>query len=337
VTDDGIWFAVTEHCEGETLLALLRRQERLTAATALQIATEASRALAALHDHGAAIPVLAPCTLFLEKLGDGFVTRVMYGGAILPRSAAKRPECHATCEPEEDIWGATHRDAYQSPEVLAGQPANERSGVYGLAVLLYRMLTGSLPVGAHGLRRLDDSAGDGVPAPRRPPPEPRMSDTVAGALSWALAADPDDRPDVATFEATLDWCRADVARAAVRTSATRRERSRNALVCALAVAFACAVGVLEAGRDHRAVRDVPLPEAEPPMAAVARDPGPPPPALTSLAGAPPSLASTDLSLSAVSSETRTLAGPRPRRVRLRAPFSGSRRPQLVDDLKPFRP
>jgi serine/threonine protein kinase len=132
---DGHHFLVMEYVEGENLDAYLRHHEP-TAGEALSIARQIGEALDAAHAKGIVHRDLKPANIILSR--DG--VRVLDFGIA-----------HMTT----DDLTLTHSDAilgtvnYMSPEQRTrGRTVDHRSDLYSLGVILYRMLTGQLPLGA---------------------------------------------------------------------------------------------------------------------------------------------------------------------------------------------
>ncbi len=82
---------------------------------------------------------------------------------------------------------------FESPEVLAGQPASPTSDQFALAVLFFQLLTGTLPFGTRAIATVHDRA----PAVRvqRPSVPAAVDEVLWRAMSW----EPDER--FATLEA----------------------------------------------------------------------------------------------------------------------------------------
>jgi Tol biopolymer transport system component len=134
---------------------------------ALRVAVEVARGLAHAHAHGVVHRDLTPGNVFLCE--DGQVKVLDLGMA----HAFGRPRAAGGTRP------------YMAPEQLAGAPEDERTDVFALGVVLYRMLTGALPFPGEGQR----SARGGAPAPRlEVPAAPALGSLVARMLTQEPAA-----------------------------------------------------------------------------------------------------------------------------------------------------
>lgn len=128
--DRGTPYLVFEYVDGETLAAHLRAHKRLPPARAADIAAQVLSALAYAHDKGVLHRDIKPANIMLA--GDS--VRVMDFG-IARRMAAPQTEQPFTGTP-----------AYLAPEYIAGQPFTVAADVFGVGMLLYEMLTGSVAV-----------------------------------------------------------------------------------------------------------------------------------------------------------------------------------------------
>jgi hypothetical protein len=132
----GIWM---ELLEGETLDVILARDGVFSAEETLLIGLDLTRALSAVHAAG----------LLHRDVKARNVVRERGGRVVLMDLGAGR-----TVEQVPTEGDSTGTPMYMAPEVLAGGAASVRSDVYCLAVLLYRLLTGSFPVEATDLAGL---------------------------------------------------------------------------------------------------------------------------------------------------------------------------------------
>jgi hypothetical protein len=125
---------VLEPFAGESLDAVLARQQRIALPTALIMARQLVRALAALHAGGIVHHDIRPANFLVAR--DPVELKL----ADLSRAAA-RAEAMSTGPAAIADW------AYVSPEQTGrmSRQADYRSDFYALGVLLYRLLTGQLP------------------------------------------------------------------------------------------------------------------------------------------------------------------------------------------------
>ncbi len=141
-TQDGAPYLVTELLEGHTL------RERLTDGPvpprkALEYAVQITRGLAAAHAKGIIHRDLKPENLFLTR--DGHLKILDFG---LARMAAAEPAGGAasatTLQPTNPgtVLGTV---GYMSPEQVRGRPADARSDLFAVGVVLYEMLGGGQP------------------------------------------------------------------------------------------------------------------------------------------------------------------------------------------------
>ncbi len=129
-------YLVLELLRGRTLAQRLE-QGPLTVREALRVAVEVAKGLAHAHGQGVIHRDLTPGNVFL--CDDGQVKVLDLGMA------------HAFRRRKLD--GGT--PAYMAPEQWRGAPEDERTDVFALGVVLYRMLSGQLPVEGEGDAWLD--------------------------------------------------------------------------------------------------------------------------------------------------------------------------------------
>jgi serine/threonine protein kinase/Tfp pilus assembly protein PilF len=137
-----IWFLVMELLEGESLREVIG-SGAIPTSKAIEYATAIANGLAAAHDKEVIHRDLKPENVLLTR--NGHVKILDFGLAKL-----KQPEGDlATETPTETLETENGRlvgtVAYMSPEQLQGCPADHRSDIFSLGVVLYEMLAGKRP------------------------------------------------------------------------------------------------------------------------------------------------------------------------------------------------
>jgi tetratricopeptide (TPR) repeat protein/TolB-like protein len=176
-TDDaGVYLAMACH-EGETLADRLRRGPLpLPPAEVLRVGRGIASALEAAHAAGIVHRDVKPSNVLLTR--GGGLRLVDFGiAAAVGETAAPRGS-----------------RGYASPEVLTGEPADLRTDLWSLGVLLHEMTTGVRPPPPpEGLPALDAVEAEGAPLP----------DGLFRAIRACLAPDPVDRPERAAAVAAM--------------------------------------------------------------------------------------------------------------------------------------
>ncbi len=149
VDEKGQYFFVMKYVEGETLesvIAKLRARDpaylaRYTQEYRLQICNEILRGVQHAHEQGILHRDLKPANVMIGSLGE---VVVMDWGLARKVGAPPDDESRAN-EParmfETQVGALVGTPAYMSPEQAAGQPLDERSDVYSLAVMFYEFLS----------------------------------------------------------------------------------------------------------------------------------------------------------------------------------------------------
>ncbi len=230
-------FLVLELLRGQTLGQRLG-QGPLARAEGLRIAVEVAEALAHAHAQGVVHRDLTPGNVFLCE--DGRVKVLDFG---LAHAFGRRRSAGGT-------------PAYMAPEQWRGAPEDERTDVFALGVLLFRMLAGGLPFP-------DDDQGREVTGPGRAPAlDIPDAPAVAALVARMLAKDPVERPrDGAEVRDALGTFVRELQRTPTSGSApvvvARPRRRRWLLAALLAATVALALGtaaVLLARREAASAR-----------------------------------------------------------------------------------
>lgn len=174
-------YIALEYAKGETLGARLARSGRLGESEAIRIADMVLSALEALHARGIVHRDVTPKNIFLSE--DGTVRLLDLG---IASDAAERDTSGAA---EEWLWGTP---AYMAPERVRNERGDPRSDLYSLGIVLYEMLTGSVPfVGEDPEALMNARLSDAPVRPRTLRPE--LDPGLEGIILRALALAPDER------------------------------------------------------------------------------------------------------------------------------------------------
>lgn len=130
--DGGTHYIVMELVAGKTLKALIQEQGPLPVAEAARIGIAIADALAHAHAQGIVHRDIKPHNILLGR--DGRVKVADFGIA--------RAVTTDTLTRTGSWMGSAH---YFSPEQADGQPASSKSDLYSLGVVLYEMVTGTVP------------------------------------------------------------------------------------------------------------------------------------------------------------------------------------------------
>ena len=236
---DGLPFIVMEYVEGETLADVLRREGRQPWERAVGLAVQALDGLEHAHAAGLVHRDVKPGNLLLRrdgqlKIGDFGIARAVESVGLTKTGT---------------ILGTA---AYLAPEQARGEHVGPAADVYGIAAVLYELLTGRPPREIASLADLDESShAPIVPVRDR---EPSVPEPVEAAVMGGLASRADARPTAAALRAALavsEVAPASEPPTAVMTRPRHRARRRASWAVAALATLAVVVGfvALAAGGD----------------------------------------------------------------------------------------
>lgn len=127
-----VHYLVMEYVKGDNLKNLIRQQGSIPPERAVVIARQVSEALQHAHENNIVHRDVKPQNILITKSGQAKLTD--FGIA--------REATTATLTQTDTIVGSVH---YLSPEQARGETADPRSDIYSLGIVLYEMVTGSLP------------------------------------------------------------------------------------------------------------------------------------------------------------------------------------------------
>ena len=154
-TEDGTIFLAMEYIEGEALTDLIKREGPLDLHRAGEILRQTGDALQAAHELGIVHRDLKPDNIMIAKARDGSdLVKVVDFGIAKAMGGEEGQNVTRTGL----VVGTPE---YMSPEQLSGDKLDGRSDVYSLALVFFRMVTGTLPFQADSaqevmIKRLTD-------------------------------------------------------------------------------------------------------------------------------------------------------------------------------------
>jgi serine/threonine-protein kinase len=128
----GTPFIVLEYVEGETLKALIRREGPLEITRAVAYAIELARALGAAHERLIVHRDVKPQNVLIGVEGSAKITDFGIARTLSEEGLTM----------DGRVLGTTD---YVSPEQAVGQSVTGQSDLYSLGIVLYEMLTGTVP------------------------------------------------------------------------------------------------------------------------------------------------------------------------------------------------
>ncbi len=180
-SEDGAYYMAMEYVPGGTLKERIRQGGPLTLEAAVGVALQIADALSEAHEKGVIHRDIKPQNVLVTEKGDVKVTDFgIARAAASSSSVATAPGA---------VLGTVD---YMSPEQARGESVGPQSDLYSLGVVLYEMLTGTLPYEA------DNPIGTAIKhmtAPVRSPSEtnPSVPEPLAALTMKLLAKDPEGR------------------------------------------------------------------------------------------------------------------------------------------------
>ena len=197
-TEGHCYYMVMEFIDGPTLKTrlqeMVQQDERMPLNEAIRIALGVAHALDYAHQHGMVHRDIKPANIMFTQ--DGQVILTDFGIARMVNTATLTASGAMVGTP-----------AYMAPE-QGSQAGDERSDLYSLGVVLYQLVTGTLPYEA------DTPLGvilKHMNAPLTPPTvlDPSLPPCLEAVILRALAKDPANRYQTAReFAADLERCAA---------------------------------------------------------------------------------------------------------------------------------
>ena len=188
VTSEGLVYLVMELVEGQNLRQIIKQQGPLAPATVSEITNQVCSALQVAHQQNVVHRDLKPDNIMVNATISGLRVKVLDFGIAKLRDLST-----SNLTVTGNVMGTPH---YMSPEQCLGEEIDSRSDLYSLGVVMYQMLTGSLPFNS------STSTAVVMQHVNKEPPSLRsinlsISPAVEAVVLHALAKRREDRPQSA--------------------------------------------------------------------------------------------------------------------------------------------
>lgn len=178
-SEDGTYYIAMEYLPGGTLKDRILKRGALAPRTAAAVALQIAEALRAAHGAGVVHRDIKPHNVLVTDTGD-----IKVGDFGIARAATS-----STMTRTGSILGTAH---YISPEQAMGEPVGQESDLYSLGVVLYEMLTGTLPYDAETSIGIAMKHVNGHLVPPREL-NPEVPEGINAVTTKLLAKSPDER------------------------------------------------------------------------------------------------------------------------------------------------
>lgn len=180
VTEEGVHYFAMEYVDGEDLGSLLQKGATFSESEAVGIAVQVCRGLEAAWRKNIIHRDIKPSNIIVTKTGTA---KIADFGLAKSLDATKKLT-------QTNVYMGTV--AYISPEQGEGKPLDHRTDIYSLGIVLYQLLTGSVPFKAETPSSvIYKHVYEAPPSPRTI--NPAISQDVEAVVLKAIAKKPEDR------------------------------------------------------------------------------------------------------------------------------------------------
>jgi serine/threonine protein kinase len=191
ISTDGIAYLVMELLEGHSLSDEMHEKGKLSVKRCAEILIPVCNVLAEAHRNGIVHRDIKPDNIFLHQTKDGEIVKVVDFGIAKLLDDPNVMDLQNMKTMNAIIGTPT----YMSPERLNNKPYDGRSDVYSLGIMMYEMLTGSVPFDPEysGLAAVVLMHLKQIPQPPRQL-NSNIPEDIESLVMQALVKDPDKRP-----------------------------------------------------------------------------------------------------------------------------------------------
>jgi len=181
--EDGEYYIVMEYLSGKTLKQLLKKRESLTLTEVIDIMTQLTDGIAHAHESYIIHRDIKPQNIMIEDDGKIKITDF---GIAMALNATQLTQTNS-------VMGSVH---YLPPEQASGKGATIKSDIYSLGILMYELLTGTVPFkGDNAVEIALKHMKDKIPSIRKQ--NPAIPQAAENILLKATAKNPRNRYDSA--------------------------------------------------------------------------------------------------------------------------------------------
>ena len=130
--DNGQYFIVMEYIEGKNLKDLIKKRGKLTTTEVVDIMSQIADGLSVAHDSYIIHRDIKPQNIMILENG---MVKITDFGIAMAMNATQLTQTNS-------VMGSVH---YLPPEQASGKGATLKSDIYSMGILMYELLTGSLP------------------------------------------------------------------------------------------------------------------------------------------------------------------------------------------------
>jgi serine/threonine protein kinase len=189
--DDGTVFIATRWVDGTDLGALIRRDHPLRPRRAARLAAQVAAALEVAHEQELIHRDIRPSNVIVTAEDHVYITDF---------GLTKRARTMSGFTAAGQMMGTIE---YVAPEQIEGGESGPRGDVYGLACVLYEMLSGFPPFGRERGDTAKMWAHLNAPPPSVREQRPDVPEALDAVIRAGMSKRPDDRPSAAAFGAEV--------------------------------------------------------------------------------------------------------------------------------------